>query len=93
MDEKEKTWQLLCTLKHQSNKPWLYAGDFNEILHSWEKEGRVPRAQCFMDMFKEALEYCELGGLGFVGDAFTWRNHSHDANKYIQERLDRAVAS
>jgi hypothetical protein len=46
-----------------------------------------------MDKFKEALEVCELDDLGFVGDAFTWRNRNHDASKYIRERLDRAVAT
>jgi hypothetical protein len=74
-------------------RPWLVAGDFNEILYQWEKEGGVPRPQIAMDRFKAILEDCDLGDLGFVGDAFTWRNHSHDANKYIKERLDRAVAS
>lgn len=89
----EKTWKLLCTLKHQNDKPWLCAGDFNEILYSWEKEGGQPRAQSCMDKFKMALEGCELTDLGFKGDVFTWRNHNHDANKYVRERLDRAVAS
>jgi hypothetical protein len=31
---KTNTWMLLRTLKHQNNKPWLMAGDFNEILHA-----------------------------------------------------------
>lgn len=39
MDEKDKTWKLLRTLKYQGNKPWLCAGDFNVILFSWENEG------------------------------------------------------
>jgi hypothetical protein len=42
--EKENTWRLLRTLKHQSDKPWLCAGDFNEILYAWEKEGE-PRGR------------------------------------------------
>uniref|UniRef100_A0ACD5VK05 Uncharacterized protein n=1 Tax=Avena sativa TaxID=4498 RepID=A0ACD5VK05_AVESA len=46
-----------------------------------------------MDKFKEALEVCGLDDLGFVGDPFTWRNHSHTADRYVKERLDRAVAS
>jgi hypothetical protein len=91
--EREKTWNLMRTLKNQNDKPWLCVGDFNEILFAWEKEGGVPRAQVYMDHFKEALEYCELGDLGFVGDAFTWRNNSHVAGKFIRERLDRAVAN
>uniref|UniRef100_A0A8R7QRC4 Reverse transcriptase domain-containing protein n=1 Tax=Triticum urartu TaxID=4572 RepID=A0A8R7QRC4_TRIUA len=92
-DEKEKTWRLLRNLKQQNNKPWLCAGDFNEILHSWEKEGGPPRGQACMDRFKAALENCELRDLGYVGDTFTWRNHSHMAEKYVKERLDRAVAT
>ncbi|EEC79287.1 hypothetical protein OsI_20089 [Oryza sativa Indica Group] len=40
-----------------------------------------------------ALEDCQLHDLGFVGDAFTWRNHHHLASNYIKERLDRAVAN
>ena len=46
-----------------------------------------------MDKFKATLEACELGDLGFIGDAFTWRNHSHTAVNYIKERIDRAVAT
>nr|XP_051219355.1 uncharacterized protein LOC127336565 [Lolium perenne] len=92
-DGKENTWRLMRTLRHQNNKPWLCGGDFNEILHPWEKEGGVPRPQACMDRFKETLELCELDDLRFVGDAFTWRNNNHDANKYIRERLDRAVAT
>jgi hypothetical protein len=46
-----------------------------------------------MDKFREALEHCELHDLGFEGDAFTWRNNSHDGSKFIKERLDHAVAT
>jgi exonuclease III len=93
VEAREKTWQLLRTLKHQSDLPWLCIGDFNEILYSWEKEGGCPKPQQQMDRFKEALEFCGLDDLGFSGDAFTWRNHSHSAKKYVKERLDRTVAT
>jgi exonuclease III len=62
-EEREKTWNLLRTLKNQSDKPWLCAGDFNEILFSWEKEGGVPKPQKQIDKFREALEYCGLDDL------------------------------
>jgi exonuclease III len=91
--EREKTWKLLRTLKLQNDKPWLCVGDFNEILFSWEKEGGAPKPQAQMDKFKSALEDCGLEDLGYVGDTFTWRNHAHAADRYIRERLDRAVAS
>ena len=38
-DDKDKTWRLMSNLKVQNNKPWLCSGDFNEVLHPWEKEG------------------------------------------------------
>lgn len=46
-----------------------------------------------MYKFKVALEDCGLQDLGFMGDVFTWLNHSHTAGRYIRKRLDRAVAS
>lgn len=46
-----------------------------------------------MDRFKGALEECELMDLGFTGDPFTWRNNNHRSERYIRERLDRAVAN
>jgi hypothetical protein len=48
-----------------------------------EKQGGAPRQQKYMDRFKEALEDCGLDDLGFVGDPFTWRNHSHTSERYI----------
>ncbi|KAI4979941.1 hypothetical protein ZWY2020_016694 [Hordeum vulgare] len=93
VEARGKTWLLLRTLKQQSDKPWLCIGDFNEILHSWEKEGGAPKPQQQIDRFKEALEFCELDDLGFVGNVFTWRNHSHSMDKYVRERLDRVVAT
>jgi hypothetical protein len=46
-----------------------------------------------MEACRQALEDCELGDLGFVGDPFTWRNNWHRAEGYIRECLDRAVAN
>lgn len=90
---KNKTWELLEWLKEddEENKPWLCAGDFNEILFQHEKEEGVLRSQACMDNFKGALEFCELEDLGFTGDIFTWRNKQTKGSRHIRERLDRAV--
>jgi hypothetical protein len=89
---KDKTWKLMRILKNKYKKPWLVAGDFNEILFGHEKEGGQPKLQNAMENFRQTLADCGLDDLGFIGDAFTWRNHHHNANSYIRERLDRAVA-
>jgi hypothetical protein len=38
-DLKHRTWQQLKNLRVDPVIPWLCAGDFNEILFSYEKEG------------------------------------------------------
>ncbi|KAI4986566.1 hypothetical protein ZWY2020_019196 [Hordeum vulgare] len=93
MEARETTWRLLRNIKHHSDKPWICVGDFNEVLMQGENEGGVARPQIYMDRFKQALEDCHLHDLGFVGDPYTWRNINHDAQHYIRERLDRAVAT
>ncbi|KAK1619807.1 hypothetical protein QYE76_025324 [Lolium multiflorum] len=89
--EKEKTWKLLRILHGHSSFPWMCFGDFNEILFASKKQGGQAKSQACMDKFRSALEFCELEDLGFVGDLFTWRNHSHRADSYIKERLDRTI--
>ena len=54
-EEKENTWELLRLLKAKSILPWVYSGDFNEILFNCEKEGGAPRAEAYMEGFRKAL--------------------------------------
>jgi endonuclease/exonuclease/phosphatase family metal-dependent hydrolase len=67
--------------------PWLVIGDFNKILHSYEKEGGNPRPEHFMQAFQSALVDCNLFDLGHRGDKFTWHRG------LIRERLDRALVN
>jgi len=45
-----------------------------------------------MTGFREALEFCHLGDLGFSGPMYTWCNWRSDGT-FTKERLDRAVAN
>ena len=45
-----------------------------------------------MQIFREALDECELMDLGFKGSPYTWSKH-YWSGASIWERLDRAVAS
>jgi hypothetical protein len=86
-EDKHLTWQRLRDLHAQSTMPWLVIGDFNEILHSYEKEGGNPRSEHFMQAFQSALVDCKLLDLGYRGDKFTWHRG------LIRERLDRALVN
>jgi exonuclease III len=92
-DKREVTWRLLRTLHLQEKLLWVCIGDFNEILHSFEKQGGTPKPQIQMERFRDALNFCNLNDLGFEGDVFTWRNNQFRVEGYIRERLDRAVAN
>ncbi|KAK4397026.1 hypothetical protein Sango_1539200 [Sesamum angolense] len=81
----------LSTLKNQSRRAWLIAGDFNEILDDSEKRGGRPRPLWQVRRFREALVSIDVYDLGFEGDPFTWCNR-HPEPDIIFERLDRACA-
>lgn len=56
--------------------PWLYFGDFNEVLFSAEFDSRNSRASWQMNSFWDALNYCQLNDLGFRGRKLTWKRLS-----------------
>lgn len=70
--ERHRTWTLLRSLGDESSLPWVVVGDFNELLHASEKVGGNPRREGQMQLFRDALSYCDLFDLGFVGSPFTW---------------------
>ncbi|KAL0364052.1 UNVERIFIED_CONTAM: putative mitochondrial protein [Sesamum angustifolium] len=80
------------SLHTRSVRPWLVAGDFNEILDQSEKWGGPPRPLWQIRNFRRALTDCGLSDLGFSGEPFTWSNH-HSSPGTIRERLDRACAN
>ncbi|KAL0311520.1 UNVERIFIED_CONTAM: hypothetical protein Sangu_2446700 [Sesamum angustifolium] len=50
--KRDHTWRLLRRRHSQSIRPWLCAGDFNEILEHSEKEGGPPRAEWLIRNFR-----------------------------------------
>ena len=72
--------------------PWLCIGDFNAILHSFEKQSSHPPPYKQMDDFQETLNLCGLFDMGFKGYPFTW-NDKRSSSANTRERLDRVVAN
>lgn len=73
-DDTDKTWQPLRTLNNHGNKPWLMAGDFNEILIQCEKEGGEAQPlnpNKRWTVLGVLWRICDLHDLGFLGDPFT----------------------
>ncbi|KAL0434850.1 UNVERIFIED_CONTAM: hypothetical protein Sradi_0192900 [Sesamum radiatum] len=90
--QRRKTWNLFARLHDQSRRPWICAGDFNEILDPSEKLGGPPRPIWQIRNFRNALEHCGLVDVCFTGSPFTWCNR-HKEPDTVYERLDRACSN
>jgi endonuclease/exonuclease/phosphatase family metal-dependent hydrolase len=91
-NKRKESWDLLQHLQSYSPMAWVCIGDFNEIVEQSEKWGANPRREGQMELFRLALEKCNLSDLGYTGPRFTWTNCQPDGN-FIKVRLDRAVAN
>lgn len=74
-ENKHKTGQLLHHLKNTKNHPWVCGGDFNLMaILTEKKEGNVFNEN-EAKMFREALRWCDLMDLRYIGYDFTWSNN------------------
>ncbi|KAK3221687.1 hypothetical protein Dsin_008712 [Dipteronia sinensis] len=68
------SWDLFRRLREVENLPWVYGGDFNEILWMNEKAGGSDKSISGMSGFKQVVDDCDLIDLGFSGPRLTWNN-------------------
>ena len=87
-----ESWAKLKHLHTTSSLPWLVIGDFNKLMGMSEKEGGSSRQRQQMANFVEAVNWCSLRDIGFIGPKFTWLYERSDGS-HIRERLDRALAT
>lgn len=90
--QKHHTWTFLKRLASIFSYLCYCFGDFNEIMHLYEKHGGNDRNLNSMVEFREAVQASNLVDMGFKGHPFTWSNRKHGAH-YIEERLDRVLCS
>ncbi|KAK4404287.1 hypothetical protein Sango_0797300 [Sesamum angolense] len=89
---RKESWDLLLRLEGQSVRPWLAAGDFNEILHHHEKDRQQQQPIWQIENIWTCLSDCNFVDLGFEGDQFTWCNR-REQPAIVSETLDRAICS
>jgi exonuclease III len=90
--KRHEAWALMKHLAGLVPIPWVCIGDFNEITIQSEKWGGRGRANSQMVAFQQALDFCDLTDLGFIGPKFTWSN-CRDNTDFTKVRLDRGVAN
>lgn len=79
-------------ISYNNTLPWLFMGDFNDMLGFEEKFWGNLVIQTKIREFKSMLDDSNLIDLGFEGPCFTWCD-KHDSGPFILERLDRAFCN
>jgi hypothetical protein len=85
---REDSWKLLSYLHKVSPQPWLCMGDFNEVMDNSEKVGGNRRTEQYLGRFRNVVQECNLGDLGFIGLKYTW-NNKRERGMFVNERLDK----
>jgi hypothetical protein len=67
-----KTWDMMRFLKADCDLPWLCIGDFNEVLRQEEQMGPNVRDMAQINLFREVVDVCQLGDLGYKGLDWTF---------------------
>ena len=73
--------------------PWVFFGDFNDMLAEKEKMGVLPLNTYRLNAFRDCIDNCGLMILGFHGPKFTWTNKNPIWHRNIKEHLDRGLGN
>lgn len=83
---------MLKSIKPASRLPWVCIGDFNEVLHRLEHVGVQERSYAQIEGFRDMVDVCGLGDLGYEGRSWTYEKKV-TVGTYCRVRLDRALAT
>ena len=86
------SWELLNMISNAFLLPWVVIGDFNDILSKDELSDLNDRENWMLRGFREAVDYCGLVDIRFIGPKFTWTGIRNGV-VVIEERLDRGFAN
>ncbi|XP_058756417.1 uncharacterized protein LOC131629650 [Vicia villosa] len=92
-NRKKIMWEKLKEISASIQKPWLVAGDFNDIASSSEKRGGLQASQSRCTIFRNRFQNCKIDDLEARGPNFTWRGPIFHGGQQIYEKLDRALCN
>lgn len=71
IQDKNRSWSLMCQITNNRRNPLLIGGEFNEILNMNEKTGGANTRSKSMENFGKTVADTGLNYLGLIGDYFT----------------------
>ncbi|CAH9096607.1 unnamed protein product [Cuscuta europaea] len=84
---RREAWALLRSLEGINPLPWMVVGDFNDIMYTGEKKGRVPPALWRIVGFREAVMDCGLRNFPFEGYQWTCER-GRGTQAWVEEKPD-----
>ncbi|KAL7247828.1 hypothetical protein ACSBR2_002690 [Camellia fascicularis] len=90
---RQNVWNDLENTSSSMVRPWLIAGDFNDIMGQNERRSYSQNNQSYRcRKFLDNINRCGLMDIGCSGPKFTWSNNRHGMAN-TRERLDRALCN
>ncbi|XP_019181782.1 PREDICTED: uncharacterized protein LOC109176840 [Ipomoea nil] len=89
---RNESWELIRSLSHRSQLPWVMIGDFNDLLYQHEKRGGNPHPEALLRGFGETIDECGLAQLPMQGYPYTWERGEGTVD-WIEERLDKVLVT
>lgn len=90
---RENLWENMEQVADSMDKPWLVAGDFNDIDDLGESKSTAnDTTSSQRRKFTDNMNKCNLFDLGFSGPKLTWSN-GRKGLANVQKRLDRAICN
>lgn len=86
------SWSLLRQLAGLNSLPWVCIGDYNDLLTSNDKRGRVEHPQWLFRGFQEAISDCRLTDIPLSGYSYMW-SRGRESGNLVEQRLDRAMGN
>ena len=90
--KRRESWNLIRRLETITTDPWCIWGDFNDLMFTSDKKGRIKHPQYLLDGFRSAIEDCQLSELSLKGGKYTWEKF-RGTNAWFREKLDRGFGN
>ncbi|KAK4714105.1 hypothetical protein R3W88_020012 [Solanum pinnatisectum] len=92
IEQRKELWAELALIKQGVDKPWIIAGDFNDVLYPNDRLYSTPISLAETHDFSNCLHTLQLNKLSWKGDYYTWSNKQLEADR-IYSRIDRVFGN
>ena len=87
--KRKEVWDQLASFQEHINGPWIWIGDFNQVLSNEDKQSSTSQNCPRASHLHNCLRDTEMRPLQSTRVKYTWKN-KRDGDALVLEKLDRA---